>query len=239
MPYSLRSTKPQHNLSSHTDSTGVSHMQTSDSHSTTNSAQGFSTVMSFVNDLTAALLHPDVLHAFGVLIGTKASEALSDYEDRIRNCEAKLSVKDKKIEELEAQLQECSLRTDKHKNVLDDHEQYSRMCSIRIQHLEWAEKEAEDCTALVCDYAKTNNIDLSPTDIDACHRMGKKTNTTRPILVKLVRRSHRTELLKTKTTQRLAKSKIYINEDYTTRTIDHPACNGSKDHEKADCRQNY
>ena len=122
MPYSLRSTKPQHNLSSHTDSTGVSHIQTGDSHSTTNSAQGFSTVMSFVNDLTAALSHPDVLHAFGVLIGTKVSEALSDYEDRIRKCEAKLAVKDKKIEELEAQLQECSLRTDEHENVLDDHE---------------------------------------------------------------------------------------------------------------------
>ena len=132
MPYSLRSTKPQHNLSSHTDSTGVSHIQTADLHSTTNSAQGFSTVMSFVNDLTAALLHPDVLHAFGVLIGTK----VSDYEDRIRNCEAKLAVKDKKIEELEAQLQECSLRTDEHENVLDDHEQNSRMCFVRIQHLE-------------------------------------------------------------------------------------------------------
>ena len=68
----------------------------------------------------------------------------------------------------------------------------------------------------LCDYAKTNNIDLSLADIDACHRVGKKTNTTRPILVKLVRRSHRTELLKTRTTQRLAKSKIYINEDLTT-----------------------
>ena len=125
-------------------------------------------------------------------------------------------MKDKKIEELEAQLQECSLRTDEHENVLNDHQQYSRMCSVCIQHPEWAENEAEDCTALVCDYAKTNNIDLSPADIDACYRVGKKTNSTRPILVKLVRRSHRTELLKTRTTQRLAKSEIYINEDLTT-----------------------
>ena len=45
----------------------------------------------------------------------------------------------------------------------------------------------------------------------------KKTNTIRPILVKQVRRGHRTELLKTRTTQQLAKSKIYINEDLTTK----------------------
>ena len=76
-------------------------------------------VMSFVRDLTAALSHPDMLHAFGVLIGTKISEALSDYEDRIRNCEAKLSVKDKKIEEIESQLQECNQCTGQHENLLD------------------------------------------------------------------------------------------------------------------------
>ena len=69
--------------------------------------------------------------------GRSVKHSVSDYEDRIRNCEANLAVKDKKIEELEDQLQECRLRTDQHENVLDDHEQYSRMCSVRIQHPEW------------------------------------------------------------------------------------------------------
>ena len=174
--------------------------------------------MTFIQELSAALNDPTVIAAFGKIIADKVSEALNTFEDRLRDCESKLAAKDETIADLKANLNECNQQNDSHEDILDEHEQYSRRNSVRIQHPAWVETPTENCSALVCEYAKSKNINISINDIDACHRVRKKMqNSARPILVKFVRRDNAIAILRTRTAQRIAKSNIYVNEDLTIR----------------------
>ena len=186
-----------------------------------NALQELQYTMTFIKELSAALNDPTVIAAFGKIIADKVCEALSMYEDRLRECEAKLAVKDDTIADLKSRLSETIQQNDTHDDILDEHEQYSRRNSVRIQHHAWVETPTENCSALVCEYAKLNNINITTRDIDACHRVGKKNpNSTRPILVKLVRQENAIALLRSRTAQRIAKSNIYVNEDLTIKRAD-------------------
>ena len=99
-----------------------------------NALQELQHTMTFIKELSAALNDPTVIAAFGKIIADKVCEALNVYEDRLRECEAKLAAKDNTIADLKSKLSETIQQNDTHDDILDEHEQYSRRNSVRIQH---------------------------------------------------------------------------------------------------------
>ena len=172
--------------------------------------------MTLISDFCTALKDPAVLQALGVVIEKSMQELLKNFDGRIQDLETKVKARDDRIEVLENEVRLLKVQSSKFDGGIDEQEQYSRSNSVRIQNPNWEEKEDENCTALVMKYAKDNDVELSYRDFDACHRVGKKQpNNPRPILVKFIRRDHRTALLRTRTTQRQARSNIFVNEDLT------------------------
>ena len=124
-----------------------------------NALQESQHTITFIKELSAALNDPTVIAAFDKIIvdkiiADKVCEALNVYEDRLRECEAKLAAKDNTIADLKSKLSEIIQQNDTHDDILDEHEQYSRRNSVCIQHPAWIETPTENCSALVCEYAK-------------------------------------------------------------------------------------
>ena len=172
----------------------------------------------FSEQMCTALNDPNVINAFGKIISDRVMEALGAMENRLRACEASIKAKDERIEQLQSRLKKAENHHDNQMDMIDEMEQYSRRNSVRIHHPGWIENNEENCSSLICNYAKDHHITLTPNDIDACHRVGKKEpGRVRPIIVKFVRRDDRTALLSTRRIQREARSRIFINEDLTPR----------------------
>lgn len=175
--------------------------------------------MTFADDLCAALADPNVISAVKNIIGSQMTESIQFYEDRIKKCEEKLEERETTINNLEDKLKNQMNINSTLEQEIDQLEQYSRLNSVKILNPGWIEREDENCTDLVIDYGKKHGLDLTHSDFDACHRVGKVQNnaTVRPILAKLIRRDHRTKLLLSRTQERTARSGIYVNEDITQR----------------------
>ena len=165
-----------------------------------------------------ALNGPNVINAFWKIISDRVMEALGAMENRLRVCVALIKAKDKHIEQLQSRLKEAENHHDSQMDMIDEMEQYSRRNSIRIHHPGWIENNEENCSSLICNNAKDYHSTLTPNDIDACHRVGKKEpGRGRPIIVKFVRRNDRAALLSTRRIQREARSRIFISEDLIPR----------------------
>ena len=68
-------------------------------------------------------------------------------------------------------------------NSIEEAEQYSRRNNLRVANI--PEKEGEDTDKIVLSIARALNADISPSDIDRSHRVGKpKRDKHREILVK-------------------------------------------------------
>ena len=176
-----------------------------------------SPTMTFTEDLAQALADPAIIKAMGMIIENKNAELLANFDGRLEDLEQKVKARDDRIVALEHELQHLKVQSTTVDDGIDELEQYSRLNSVRIQHPNWVENPQEDCVSLVIDYARSNNVELTPRDFDACHRVGRKeVNRVRPILAKFVRRDNAINILKTRATQRRMKSKIYVNEDLTS-----------------------
>ena len=178
----------------------------------------------FSEQMCTAFNDPNVINAFGKIISDRVMEALGAMENWLRACEASIKAKDEHIEQLQLRLKKAELHHNSQMDMIDEMEHYSRRNSIRIHHPGWIENKEENCSTLICNYAKDHYITLTPNDIDACHRVDKKEpGRVRPISVKFVRQDDRTALLSTRRIQREARFCIFINEDLTS-----TLCHGSK-----------
>ena len=188
---------------------------TTHSHST---AHTESSKMAFSEQMCTALNDASVINAFGKLISDGVMEALGAMGNRLRACEASINAKDERIEQLQSRLKKAENHHASQMDMIDEMEQYSQSNSVIIHHLGCSENNEENCMSLICNYSKDHHITLTPNDIDACHRVGKKEpGRVRPIIVKFVRRDDRRALLSTRRIQREARSRIFINEDLTPR----------------------
>ena len=98
---------------------------------------------------------------------------------------AAMDAKEEEISKLKEELKEV-------KTKLDDLEQYSRKNCVNISGI--PESAGESTSKLVCDLGKAMRVDISPTDIDACHRIGRQSaGKTRSIIVKFCRFDQRQE----------------------------------------------
>ncbi|CAC5415949.1 unnamed protein product [Mytilus coruscus] len=76
---------------------------------------------------------------------------------------------------------------------IDDLEQHSRTCCIRISGV--TQTKDEDTTKLVCDIAGKLNVDLNPNDISVSHRLPTEKGH-KQIIARFTHSNKRTELLK-------------------------------------------
>ena len=98
--------------------------------------------------------------------------------------------------------------------------QYSRRENVRIFGIPVDPSEPADVTEKkTLAILNETGADVRQSDISACHRLGKTTNGSRPVIVRFVSRKKRTEILQKKKSLRSAANpshhKVFINDDLT------------------------
>ena len=92
---------------------------------------------------------------------------------------AAMKTKEEEISKLKQELRDVKAK-------FDDLEQYSRENCVNISGV--PKTAGESTSRLVCDLGKVVNVDISQTDIDACHRIGRQTTgKPRTIIIKFCR----------------------------------------------------
>lgn len=134
-------------------------------------------------------------------IVSELKAALDRNSALIEKLETALKEKDEKISVLEAKLEE------KH----DCLEQYQRRQCLRIFGV--PESEGEDTDAIAVDVAAQIGVELEVHDIDRSHRVGRRGERPRPVIVKFVSYRKRREVFLNK--KKLKGKPITIREDLT------------------------
>lgn len=119
------------------------------------------------------------------------------------------------IKQLELSLQERDTKIMKLEQLLcektDSLEQYQRRQCLRIFGI--PEMDAEDTDKIAIDVASKIGIKLETCDIDRSHRVGRKADRPRPVIVKFVSYRKRREVFQNK--KQLKGSGVTIREDLT------------------------
>ena len=116
----------------------------------------------------------------------------------------------------------CSLQVENQKLTfeIDRLEQYSRRENVRIFGL--AETQGENTNTVFIDMARDVGVTITPADISVSHRLGRPGGSSdakpRPLIVKLVRRDSKIELMRNKKKMRSMEKyrHVYVNDDLTT-----------------------
>lgn len=165
-------------------------------------------------------LDPDILRTVSIirlylkdeisdLVKNAVSEAVSEAMD------TELQDLRDETSRLTAENTDLKTRVTKLENALDDSEQYSRRNSLRITNI--PETNSDDTDTIVIDIAKTLNVDISPTDIDRSHRVGKPDKAKpRDILVKFATYRARQRLYGPRSALKDSDyTGVFLNEDLT------------------------
>ena len=110
---------------------------------------------------------------------------------------------------------ELTKRVSALESALDDSEQYSRRNSLRVSNIK--EDTDENTDDIVLSIAKELNVDISPSDIDRSHRVGKPAaSKTRDILVKFATYRARQRLYDKRSSLKNSEyDGVFLNEDLT------------------------
>lgn len=150
---------------------------------------------------------PAILQQLANLLRDSLLDELKAALDRntevIQRLETALIEKEKKIIELEEKLEEKT----------DSLEQDQRRQCLRIFGV--PESELEDTDIIAINIAAQIGVELEPRDIDRSHRVGKKGERPRAVIVKLVSYKKRREMFQNK--RKLKNSGKTIREDLTQR----------------------
>ncbi|KAI4457053.1 l1 transposable element-related [Holotrichia oblita] len=143
----------------------------------------------------AVLKSEELLNSISNMIAEKLNQKI----------EALTNVYQQKVSQLEEKLHNA------HKTI-DSLEQYSRRNSLRIHGLPVIANENTD--EVVMKFCKEKlQFEVKKEMIDCSHRLGKKENRSKPLLVKFVTRNIKQEIDRKKS--KLKRTKIVIREDLT------------------------
>lgn len=115
------------------------------------------------------------------------------------------------IEALKKVVEEKDKALEALQNKVDDLEQYQRRQCLRVFGV--AEEDGEDTDQKAILIASQLGVDLTTADIDRSHRIGRKTDKPRPIIVKFVSYRKRSEVFRNK--KHLKGSGVTVREDLT------------------------
>ena len=122
-------------------------------------------VISIASENLMPSLHGDILSAIGndlkSIVKDAVTEAIDDNLRALKADNAKLNKENKVLKK----------RVKKLETAMDDAEQYSRRNCLRISNV--PEDASEDTDKLVIDVARAVHADISQSDIDRSHRLGK------------------------------------------------------------------
>lgn len=139
----------------------------------------------------------------------------SQLSEKIVNMQKELKEKDTKINQLENHLASLSGRVDNLELQLDNVDQYERRDTVILTGASLPpETTQENTTNIVTQTIKDHlKINIKETDISVSHRLGqKKQQQNRPIIVKLVNRSLKHDLIGACIQLR---PQLYVNESLT------------------------
>lgn len=126
--------------------------------------------------LKEILTDPDVLEIFKSTFKSVVQEETNDLRNEIGSLRDLIKDKNRKIENLETKVRTLE-------STVDDLEQYSRRNSIRISGI--PEVQHEDVQSRVLDlFNHKMGVDTSIDDVDRMHRVGKRGDRPRAVLVK-------------------------------------------------------
>ena len=115
---------------------------------------------------------------------------------------------------MENKLQELALQH-------DELEQYTRKVNLEIYGI--PERKDEDLVNVVLDLAERLDVDLLPEDIDITHRLNKKKEKSRPIIIRFANYCSKDQMYRSRlklrklNVQSMGAEKIFINENLTAR----------------------
>lgn len=157
---------------------------------------------SFIASISASITNI-MAKQINIILENQMKNVVSKYEERIKEFNTEIQTLKNENEILKKQ----------YSAKVDSLEQYSRRNNICIFGV--PENNNEDVEEIVNDIIINKmKINLPSNYIDACHRVGKKTNTSRPIIVKFISNKYKNIVYYGKSN--LKKTKIIIKEDLTT-----------------------
>ena len=159
----------------------------------------------FIKGLLIALKNPAIQATLCDIISTSL-------KNEIVSLRKELKQKDSKILDLQQQVASLEIET-------DNLQQYSRRNSLRITGIPETETEnvVEKSLAVI---NETMNVrpQINLNDIDRIHRVGPKTSSNRPMLIKFSTYYARKRVMDGRS--RLKQSGLFVNEDLTRRRAD-------------------
>ena len=188
------------------------------------------------DDLTA-LIASEINKRLDLLFSemkNKAQEAIAGAIDTVHNMHARVRALEEENTLLKSRLDILENREPTNKLSSESvgrviHlEQYSRKSNIRIFGMK--EKTTENCKEVVAELLNTKlNMDITPRDIDAAHRLPSLNKTApKPIIVRFVRRDHKANAMQRR--KQLKGTGVTIAEDLCKDLV--MVMNRAKNHEK-------
>lgn len=153
------------------------------------------------------------------------------FKDEFQSLKDALELKDRKIKQLTERCDRLEGKISSLEEQVEDLSQYGRRETIVLSGPDVipAETTGEDTTKIVCDLIKSKlNINIKNSDISVSHRLGRPKNSSatassagpttqsRPIIVKLVNRSLKYDLISACVVK---KPKLFINESLTPQRL--------------------
>ncbi|KAE8750844.1 hypothetical protein FOCC_FOCC002272 [Frankliniella occidentalis] len=139
------------------------------------------------------------------------SECLKPVQESVKELKDEVKELRLEVDNLSYDLRQKDIVIAELRARLDESEQYSRRNNLRIFGVK--EKSKENTDLLVMDVAKKIGVDISETQIDRSHRIGKPGTKPRPIIVKFVGYAPRRAMFTAK--KALKGTGITIREDLT------------------------
>ena len=94
--------------------------------------------------------------------------------------------------------------------------QYTRRENVRVFGVKSKTDETpDDVEAEVLAVFRKTGTEIDKQDISVCHRVGKATKGTQPIIVRFISRRKRTEIMRKKKSLKSDTNKLFINDDLT------------------------
>ena len=180
-------------------------------------SDGELTTAQFTKCLLDSLNNPDVRDTYLSIV----NEGIATH---ISKLEARAAEDEKRITNLEAELEKMTVEKTATEMELQDLLQYTRRNAVRITNPAWTEppknqRDPEDTDALVLGLAVSLRVPLEPWEIGRSHRVGKKRpgGAPRPVLVKFISYNVRHRFLEArkKLKNHSTLRRVYINEDLT------------------------
>ena len=168
----------------------------------------------------ANILFEKVKHHFSTLFEEMTVKLTAELKKEVQVLKGENHVLKNQIQKRDTEIKVCKQHIDQLEMKVDHLEMYSRRSSIRINGV--PENNEENTDNIVVKISECIGVDIFQDHIDRSHRVGRKGDYNRPIIVKFHGHRQKVSLLKAKrklkeidTVKLFGATRIFLNEDLT------------------------